>query len=356
MTSGGQTEKVKIGWIGAGFIGQVAHLVNYAEIPNAEIVALAELRPQLGQEVCRRYNIPKHYKTHTALLEDPEIEAVVAVVRRHHTGPVALDVLKAKRHLFTEKPMAQTFDQAQRLVQAAEENKLIYAVGFMRRHDSGVQIAKKLLTEFRETGELGAVLFVRFFVSAGGDYCNISGCIESPEPKPMNQIWPIAPGWVPEEMHRQYEHFLNVCSHDLNLIRFMFDQRPKVKFVEYRAHAGSIVVLDYGSFSGVFEWGDTLQPKRWEEGMEIYFEKGRMRLELMPAFLRNQPARVEVYKDKGSLSGEVITFTPDWTWAFRREDEAFVTDVLHRTKPLANGTDALEDLLLLDDIWRHIVQ
>ena len=50
-------EKVKIGWIGAGFIGQVAHLVNNLEIPGAEVVGLSELRPELGKEVCKRYGI-----------------------------------------------------------------------------------------------------------------------------------------------------------------------------------------------------------------------------------------------------------------------------------------------------------
>jgi predicted dehydrogenase len=354
MGGDGKEKKVKVGLVGAGFIGQVAHLVNHVENPNVEIVGLAELRPRLGEQVCRRYDIPNYYPDHKAMLADSDVEAVVAVVRRHHTAYIALDVLNAKRHLFTEKPMAQTCDQAERLVRAAEEHGLVYAVGYMRRHDSGVQIAKKMLDELRETDELGAILSVRFYVSAGGDYCNISGCVESDEPKPMNQIWPIAPDWLPENMHLEYEHFLNVCSHDLNLIRYMFDQRPEVKFVDYRRYRGSTVVMDFGDFSGIFQWGDTLLPDRWEEGMEIYFEKGRLRLDLMPAFLRNQPARVELYKDNEGEPGQIITPTPDWTWAFRREDEAFIADVAANREPLASGADSLEDMRLLDDIWKHI--
>ena len=66
-------------WVGSGFVGQVAHLAYYAEMPEAEVVALAELRPKLGAEVCQRYGIPRHYESHTALLEDTEVEAVVAV-------------------------------------------------------------------------------------------------------------------------------------------------------------------------------------------------------------------------------------------------------------------------------------
>ena len=346
--------KLKIGWVGSGFVGQVAHMVNYAEMADAEIVALAELRPELGRAVCRRYDIPRFYASHKALLEDPDVEAVVAVVRRHHTGPVGLDVLNAGRHLFTEKPMAHTLDQGQRLVAAAAAGGLCYAVGFMRRHDEGVQIYKRLLDELRQTQELGSVLSVRVYLASGEDYCNIGGHVKTDEPRPMHQIWPIAPDWVPEAMHLEYEHFLNVCSHDLNLIRFLFGQRPRVKYVEYRRSAGSVVVLDFGEFSGIFQWGDINQ-NRWEEGVEIHFERGRLDLELPPAFLRNTPASVKLYKDHGRQPGEVICPTPDRTWAFRREDEAFVENVRQGTQPLAHGEDCLEDMHFLEDVWRHIV-
>ncbi len=49
--------KLKLGWVGSGFVGQVAHLVNYVEFPNVEIVGLAELRPKLGDRACRKYGI-----------------------------------------------------------------------------------------------------------------------------------------------------------------------------------------------------------------------------------------------------------------------------------------------------------
>ena len=51
------SKKLKLGWVGSGFIGQVAHLSNYIEIPNVEILALAELRPKLGEIACNKYGI-----------------------------------------------------------------------------------------------------------------------------------------------------------------------------------------------------------------------------------------------------------------------------------------------------------
>ena len=42
-------------------------------IPNLEILALAELRPKLGEIACNKYGIPRYYKDHNALLDDPNI-------------------------------------------------------------------------------------------------------------------------------------------------------------------------------------------------------------------------------------------------------------------------------------------
>jgi len=43
--------KPRIGSVGVGSMGQAAHLRNYATLPECEVVALAELRPNLGQAV-----------------------------------------------------------------------------------------------------------------------------------------------------------------------------------------------------------------------------------------------------------------------------------------------------------------
>ena len=345
--------KVKIGWVGCGFIGQVAHLVNYLDIPNAEIVALADLRPDLGAQVCHRYNIPRFYSDHNALLEDPEIDAVVAVVRRHHTASVALDVLKSGKHLFAEKPMAPTFAQAEPLALAAKENQLCYSIGFMRRHDEGVQTAKRMLDEVLESGELGALLYLRSYCFAGGDYCNISGYIKTDEPAPNHMIAPIAPDWLPDDKHKDYEHFLNVCSHTLNLVRYLTGKRPSVSHVEYRRPAGGVVVMDFGEYPGVLEFCDISQ-NRWVEGVEIFFERGSLHLELPPAFLRNQPAQVRMYKETVNGPSQTVVSNPNWTWSFRREDEAFIQDILTGQTPVASGADSLEDHILIEEIWQHL--
>ena len=346
-------KKLRIGWVGAGFVGQVAHLSSYIEIPEIDIVGLAELRPNLGELACAKYNIPKLYDDHLSLLEDGDLDAVVAIVRREHTASVALDVLTKGIPLFTEKPMAPTLEQGAMLVRQANKNRCLYSTGFMRRHDEGVQIAKALLDELVATNELGDVLFFRCYCFGGGDYCNITGYTKTSEPQPRHLILPIAPDWLPKSFENEYERFSNVFVHDINLMRYLVDRTPLVTHVDYRKFSGS-VSFDFGNYPGVFEFAHLDTTRSWQEGVEIVFETGRLVLELTPAFLRNQPACVKVYKEKNNGTTEMINPRGDWTWAFKRQAQAFVNNLLHGTNSLASGADGLEDLRLVEKIWAKI--
>ena len=347
-------KKLKLGWVGSGFIGQVAHLTNYVELPDVEIVALGELRPKLGDLACKKYRISRYYPDHSALLEDPDIEAVVAIVRRKHTAPVALDILNKGFHLFTEKPMAPTVAQGKKLVEAAINNHCTYVTGYMRRHDEGVQIAKRMFDDLRRSGELGDVLYFRSYCFGGKDYCNISGYIKTDEPPPDHRIWPMAPDWLPENRENEYERFLNVFIHDINLIRYLFDSLPEIKNVDYHKIAGTLI-LEYKEFPGVFEFGQLETNRFWAEGVDIYFEHGQLQLTLPPAFLINYPATVVIHKDKPGKSIETLSPKSDWTWSFMRQAESFVDAVLSGNKSIADAVDGLEDIEFVENVWKKII-
>ena len=346
--------KLKLGWVGSGFIGQVAHLANYVELPDVEIVALAELRPKLGALACRKYGIQRYYPDHRDLLEDRDIEAVVASVRRKHTAPVALDILNRGVHLFTEKPFAPTVEQGRELVDASIKNECIYVTGYMRRHDEGVKIAKRMLDDFRGNGELGEILYFRSYCFGGEDYCNISGYIKTDEPPPDHRIWPMAPDWLPEKLEGEYERFLNIFIHDINLIRYLFDSLPKIKNVHYQKKAGTLN-LEFREIPGVFEFGQLETNRFWEEGVDIYFEHGRLQLKLPPAFLINYPATVVIHKDIPKKPIELLSPEPEWSWSFMKQAESFVETVRSGKKSIANAADGLQDIEFVESAWKMII-
>ena len=148
--------KIRLGWIGSGFVGQVAHLFSFNNISDVKIVALSELRPKLGHLVCKKYSIPNYYSDYKELLKRNDLDGIVAIVRRYHTAPLAKEILKKGFNLFTEKPMAATFAQAKTLVQISNKQKLKYIIGNMRRHDEGVLLAKKYFDKYKKSNSTGS--------------------------------------------------------------------------------------------------------------------------------------------------------------------------------------------------------
>ena len=286
-------KKINVAVVGAGFISQVAHLKNLSEIGHVNLVALAELRPNLRKAVASKFNIPQVFESHVDFINNGQADLVYVITRRHHTGPIAYDLLNAGFNIFTEKPMAQTYNKSKLLVEKAISKNCLYSVGFMRRYDAGVIKAKRIFDRLINDGSLGNVLNARIYLTAGGDYCNISGDIKTNEPKPMHIDWPIAPEFLKKELNQDYEHFVNVNGHDINLMRYFFGYPKEISYCYYKKNTGAACIFDYGHFPLVYTWSDTLQLNRWEEGLEINFERGSIKIELPPGFLINSTALIE---------------------------------------------------------------
>ena len=341
---------LNVGLVGAGFMGQIAHLASLVEIGKCRVVAVAELRPDLRRRVAARYGIERAYATHREMLQDPAVEAVVVVTPRQHLGPVVLDCLEAGKHVLSEKPMAGTVEQGQRLVQAARARKVNYAVGYMKRYDEGVQTAKRMLDDLLASQELGPVTFARAHCYMGDSYCNAGGHVVTDEkPVASGAGWPLAPDWVPENRVRDFAAYLNTYSHNTNLLRYLFGRTPGVEYAHFSQPAGRLAVLNFGGFLASLETGRSSN-RGWDEVTEIQFADGRLTIRTPPALLRNVPAAVELYK--AGQAQQVISPQCAWSWAFQRQAEAFVIDSLEGRTSASGGADALEDLRLCEDMWR----
>ena len=340
---------VSIGMIGAGMIGQRAHISQFIEIERCRVLALAELRPELGRFVCHKFGIPKLYSSHSEMLDDPEIEAVVVVTRRHATGPIVLDALRSGRHVLSEKPMAHTRAQAERLVSAQPAGKC-YAIGYMKRHDAGVAQAKILLDALRRSGELGQIVLVRAWCFGGDIGVGQHGFVMTDEVRPDGiELWPIAPDWVPTTRHEEYAGFLNVNIHMLNLLRYILNSTPAVSGSHLTRSHGRIVTFDFDEIPCVFEMAE-VAGSDWKEGIEILFEKGRLRVAMPPPLLAMVSASVEL--ERAEPVSQTVRYNSPPSTAFRRQAEAFVDDILLQREPIASGADSIEDLALAESIWR----
>ena len=59
--------RLKLGYVGCGFMAQKVHIPNFLSIPGCDLVALAEVRSQLGERVRERLRIPRLFRSHLDL-------------------------------------------------------------------------------------------------------------------------------------------------------------------------------------------------------------------------------------------------------------------------------------------------
>lgn len=342
-------KKIKVGLIGSGFIGQVAHISNLVNNKNVEIIALSELREKLGLSICKKYNIKKFYNNFENMLDENHLDLVVAIVRRYHTAEVASKVLNKGINLFTEKPMAPSLSQAKNLLDLSRKKKLIYIIGNMRRFDDGIQYVKRILNNKSKINkDLGELINFSCYCYAGYDYCNIDGDLKTSEPPPTKTSWPKYPGWIKNKKNGlEFEKFLNYFSHDINLIRFFFGDDFKVKS-HFRKESGNIF-FNYKKFYGTFDFIYSTE-KIWREGFIMNFTKGRIKIVLPPAFLKNQPSKIKIFYD--SNSKKILEPKFDWTWSFKNQSNSLVNSIQNKKKSISSAEDTIYDLRAIEKIWK----
>lgn len=119
-------KKVNVGIIGCGKISS-AYLKNLTTLfsENVTVMAVADKVDDLAQEAAQKFSIPKACSTE-ALLADPDIEIAVNLTQAPVHYEVSMQILRAGKHLFTEKPLALTLEHGKAiLAEAKAQNKLI---------------------------------------------------------------------------------------------------------------------------------------------------------------------------------------------------------------------------------------
>jgi scyllo-inositol 2-dehydrogenase (NAD+) len=131
------------------------HAENAQRIDGAELVAVAAARPGRAAAVSRALGV--RACTYSEAFTADDADAVVLAARSRDHGPLAVEVLRAGKHLFLEKPGATTLaeHEALRRESAARPNQVVQ-VGYMRRYDSAFLEAHRRA----RAGDAGEVLLV----------------------------------------------------------------------------------------------------------------------------------------------------------------------------------------------------
>ncbi len=136
-------DKVKIGIIGTGYIGNV-HARIYSRDERCEIAALYDIKPERAKKTAASVG-GKVCASREELLEIANAVLVCAPNKTH--TEIALDAVEAGKHVFCEKPFSIGLENAEKLLDAAEKSDKVFQVGHNRRYAPVYQKLKEFLAE-----------------------------------------------------------------------------------------------------------------------------------------------------------------------------------------------------------------
>jgi predicted dehydrogenase len=150
------TARIRIGVIGCGQIAQ-QHLATYAEIPQVEILACADLNAAAAQATAAKFQIRNVYAHYQELLARPDLDAVDVCLHNNLHRPVTVAGLEAGKHVYCEKPMAGSYADARAMWTAAQRTGKKLHIQLSTLYSDETRAAKELI----ELGELGEIYHAR---------------------------------------------------------------------------------------------------------------------------------------------------------------------------------------------------
>ena len=145
-------DKLRIGVVGAGMIGQV-HIRIHSENPQVELIAIADLDESLGNIVCKEYSC-KYYSSCEDMISKENLDMLdICVPEGHHKEPALAAANAGLKAIFVEKPLAINSKLADEIIRACAASRTRIMVGHVLRFDPRYVQLKDAIRK----GELGDI-------------------------------------------------------------------------------------------------------------------------------------------------------------------------------------------------------
>jgi len=147
-------DKVKVGIIGVGYLGmQHARIASYLE--EAELKAVADIDFKKALEIGNRHGV-SYYQNYEEMMDEVDAGIVSTPTSEHFR--ISMSLLERGKHVLVEKPITETVEQAEQLVELARKNGLLLQVGHLERFNPAVEVVENMISDpkFIEVQRLGS--------------------------------------------------------------------------------------------------------------------------------------------------------------------------------------------------------
>jgi predicted dehydrogenase len=177
-------DKLRVGIIGAGGIASKLHLPEMKGLPNAEVTVLGGRRESRLEVLCRKFEVPRWTQDFDAILNDPNIDAVIIALPHPLHVEWGLKALAAGKHVHMQKPLSTSMEEADQFVDAvATSDRIVLALPFVSK--PSVLGARGMVQD----GRLGTVSAAHARYSHGGPEVYYAGIQQILEEEPDDSLW-----------------------------------------------------------------------------------------------------------------------------------------------------------------------
>jgi len=221
--------KINIAVIGTGRMGSI-HVRNLAWlIPEANLMAVCDIRLEVAQAVAEECGIQRVVKDYHELLDDHEIEAILIATSTDTHAFIMKDVAQSGKHIFCEKPLALDLASIDDALAVVDPAGVKLQVGFNRRFDKSFRRVREIVT----SGEIGRPCILR---------------ITNRDPEPPSMVFLRASGGM----------FLDMTIHDFDMARFQIGEVEEVYAM------GNVLVVP--EFTDIHDLDTTLVTLKFADG------------------------------------------------------------------------------------------
>jgi predicted dehydrogenase len=154
------SKKLRLGVVGCGYVA----LLDYFPIlarndvrERIELVAVCDVLEEAAKSAKEKFGANRYYTDYQRVIDDPEIDAIALLtpIPLHYSQAVA--AIEAGKHVYVQKTMTETVDEATDLIERARQKKVLLTAAPGMMISPYMQQAKRII----ESGIIGKVCYVR---------------------------------------------------------------------------------------------------------------------------------------------------------------------------------------------------
>ncbi len=359
-----RNEVLRIGVVGGGMIAQAMHLPHLNELQaRFAVEALAEPSATVREPLCARFGIPGSYDDWRALLDRTPLDAVLIASPASTHVEIVLAALDAGLHVFSEKPLAITIADVDRIVEARDRAQRIVQVGYMKRHDPAFRRALEEMPESADGLRYVSVVvndpeWVPYFLP--GDIVRGSDIpvevIEAARRAESEQVEEAVGRGDPEACVAFAEGYLGSLVHHVNVVNGFLERMGEplpARVVDAAWWNGGRSVAGYCELQNGSRWDSAwiqlLETREYRESIQLFFDTSIRSLTFPSPWLKMSPTLYERHDADGYANA--VRRYRSFEEAFRRELVHFHDCCVHGTACLTPPEQARVDTELLTQMF-----